>query len=181
MSTLTTAGPAIPSMNGARLHRVIGSPLGELTLVAEADALAGVYFAHHRGRPGPAALGSRDDTILDEAGTQLGEYFAGTRTRFDLRMRLAGSPFDLAVWELLTHIPAGETRSYGQLARQLGDPGLAQEVGAANARNPLCIVVPCHRVIGSDGRLVGYAGGLGRKRALLELERRVADGSGPLF
>src|SRR5947209_2452555 len=84
MSTLTTAGPAIPSMNGTRRHRVIDSPLGELTLVAEAGALAGVYFAHHRGRPGPAALGSRDDTILDEATTQLGEYFAGTRTRFDL-------------------------------------------------------------------------------------------------
>jgi methylated-DNA-[protein]-cysteine S-methyltransferase len=101
--------------------------------------------------------------------------------RFDLVVGLAGAPSDLAVWELLRHIPAGETRSYGQLARQLGDPALAQEVGAANARNPLCIVVPCHRVIGSDGRLVGYAGGLDRKRALLELERRVADDSGPLF
>jgi methylated-DNA-[protein]-cysteine S-methyltransferase len=181
MSTLTTADPAIPAINGARRHRVIESPLGELTLVAEADALAGVYFAHHRGRPGPAALGSRDDTILGEAATQLGEYFAGTRTRFDLVVGLSGSPFDLAVWERLTHIPTGETRSYGQLARQLGDPALAQEVGAVNARNPLCIVVPCHRVIGSDGRLVGYAGGLGRKRALLELERRVTGGSGPLF
>ncbi|MCW2675714.1 MAG: cysteine methyltransferase, partial [Modestobacter sp.] len=79
MSTLTTVGPAIPSMNVTRLHRVIESPLGELTLVTEAEALTGVYFAHHRGRPGPAALGSRDDTILDEAATQLGEYFAGTR------------------------------------------------------------------------------------------------------
>jgi methylated-DNA-[protein]-cysteine S-methyltransferase len=181
MSTLTTAGSAIPSVTGTRGHRVIASPLGELTLVAEAGALTGVYFVHHRGRPGPAALGPRDDRILDEAATQLGEYFAGTRTRFDVEMRLAGSPFELAVWELLTRIPAGETRSYGHLARQLGDPALAQEVGAANARNPLCIVVPCHRVIGSDGRLVGYAGGLGRKRALLELERRVADGSGVLF
>jgi methylated-DNA-[protein]-cysteine S-methyltransferase len=181
MDTLTTAGPTLPSMNGTRRHRVIESPLGKLTVVAEADALAGVYFAHHRGRPGPAAFGSRDDTILDEAAIQLGEYFAGTRTQFDLKMRLAGSPFELAVWELLTHIPTGDTRTYGQLARQLGDPALAREVGAANARNPLCIVVPCHRVIGSDGRLVGYAGGLGRKRALLELERRIADGSGPLF
>jgi methylated-DNA-[protein]-cysteine S-methyltransferase len=181
MSTLTTTGPAIPSVSGARRHRMIESPLGELTLVAEADALVGVYFTRHRGRPGPAALGSRDDRILDEAATQLGEYFAGTRTRFDLVVRLTGSSFDLAVWELLTHIPAGETRSYGQLARRLGDPALAQEVGAANSRNPLCIVVPCHRVIGSDGRLVGYAGGLGRKRALLELERRVADGGERLF
>jgi methylated-DNA-[protein]-cysteine S-methyltransferase len=181
MSTRTTVGPAIPSTSGTRRHRVIESPLGELTLVAEADALVGVYFARHRGHPGPAALGSRDDTVLDEAAAQLGEYFAGTRTRFDLETGLAGSPFDLAVWELLTHIPAGETRNYGRLARQLGDPALAQEVGAANARNPLCIVVPCHRVIGSDGRLVGYAGGLGRKRALLEHERRVADGRGSLF
>jgi methylated-DNA-[protein]-cysteine S-methyltransferase len=160
---------------------VIPSPLGELTLVAEADALAGVYFPHHRGRPGPPALGPRDDTILDAAAGQLGEYFAGDRTRFDLPVALHGAPFDLAVWELLTEIPAGETRSYGQLARRLGDPALAQEVGAANARNPLCIVVPCHRVVGADGRLVGYAGGLRRKRALLDHERLVTGGPAPLF
>jgi methylated-DNA-[protein]-cysteine S-methyltransferase len=181
MSTLTTGRPATLPFSGTRRHRVIASPLGELTLVAEREALVGVYFAHHRGRPGPAALGARDDTILDAVASQLGEYFAGVRTRFDLPVRLDGTPFELAVWKLLTDIPAGETRSYGQLARQLGDPALAQEVGAANARNPLCIVVPCHRVIGSDGSLVGYAGGLRRKRALLDHERRVADGMTPLF
>jgi methylated-DNA-[protein]-cysteine S-methyltransferase len=181
MNTLTTGRPAPLPLSGTRRHRVIASPLGELTLVAEREVLAGVYYAHHRGRPGPAALGARDDTILDEAATQFDEYFAGVRTRFDLPVRLDGTPFELAVWELLTGIPAGETRSYGHLARQMGDPALAQEVGAANALNPLCIVVPCHRVIGSDGRLVGYAGGLRRKRILLDHERRVADGMTPLF
>src|SRR5437763_1287285 len=181
MSAPTPAVPAVPSAYAARRHRVITSPLGELTLVAEAQALVGVYFAAHRRRPGPAALGPRDDGILIAAATQLGEYFAGTRTRFDLDVRLDGSPFDLAVWGLLTQIPAGETRSYGRLARRLGDPALAQEVGAANARNPLCIVVPCHRVVGSDGRLVGYAGGLRRKRALLDHERRMVGGIAPLF
>jgi methylated-DNA-[protein]-cysteine S-methyltransferase len=177
MSTPTTSVPR----NSTRRHRVIPSPLGELTLVAEDDALAGVYFAHHRGRPHPAALGPRDDTVLDAAAGQLGEYFAGDRTRFDLPVALRGAPFDLAVWDLLTQIPAGETRSYGQLARRLGDLALAQEVGAANARNPLCIVVPCHRVIGAGGQLVGYVGGLRRKRALLDHERRVAEGLRPLF
>ena len=91
---------------------------------------------------------------------------------FDLALRPAGSPFERAVWELLGQIPYGETRSYGQLARQLGDPGLAQAIGAANGRNPLAIVVPCHRVIGADGSLVGYGGGLARKRFLLDLEQR---------
>jgi methylated-DNA-[protein]-cysteine S-methyltransferase len=181
MSTQTTAGPALSAVAAPRGHRVITSPLGELTLVGEADALAGVYFAQHRGRPGPTALGPRDDTILDEAIAQLGEYFTGVRTRFDLAVRADGSPFDLAVRALLGQIPSGETRSYGQLARQLGDPSLAQEVGAANARNPLCIVVPCHRVVGVDGRLLGYAGGLRRKRALLDHERHLADGNGSLF
>jgi methylated-DNA-[protein]-cysteine S-methyltransferase len=176
-----TTDPSLGSNSATRRHRVIGSPLGELTLVAEHDVLAGVYFAHHRGRPGPAVLGTRDDTVLDEATLQLCEYFAGVRTRFDLVTRADGSPFDVSVWELLTRIPAGETRSYGELAHRLGDRALAQEVGAANARNPLCIVVPCHRVVGADGRLVGYAGGLRRKRALLDHERRVADGLAPLF
>jgi methylated-DNA-[protein]-cysteine S-methyltransferase len=180
MSTQTTAGPARSALDITRRHRVIASPLGELTLVADGDTLVGVYFARHRGRPGPAALGPRDDTVLDEAAAQLGEYFAGVRTRFDLATRADGSPFELAVWAASTQIPSGKTHSYGQLARRLGDPSLAREVGAANARNPLCIVVPCHRVVGTDGRLVGYAGGLRRKRALLDHERSVADGIGPL-
>jgi methylated-DNA-[protein]-cysteine S-methyltransferase len=107
---------------------------------------------------------------------QLGEYFAGQRRAFELDLDLHGDEFDKRVWALVAAIPYGQTRSYGQLARELGDPGLAQQVGVANARNRLCIVVPCHRVVGADGRLTGYAGGLARKRALLELEAPVPAG-----
>ncbi|MGY1641005.1 methylated-DNA--[protein]-cysteine S-methyltransferase [Geodermatophilus sp. SYSU D00703] len=178
MSTRTTTGPGRSAID-ARRHRVIASPLDEPTLVADGDALAGVHSPSHRRRPGPEALGPRDDTALDEAAAQLGEYFTGVRTRFDPATRADGAPFDRAVWALLTTIPSGETRSHGELARRLGDPATAQEVGATNARNPLCIVVPCHRVVGADGRLVGYAGGLRRERALLDHEHSVADGAGP--
>jgi methylated-DNA-[protein]-cysteine S-methyltransferase len=144
------------------------SPIGRLTLVAEEGALIGVYFEGHRRRP---ALGERADSGFDEVMSQLGEYFAGTRTGFDLALRPAGDDFQQQVWDLVGRIPYGETRSYGQLAWELGDPALAQAVGAANARNPLCVVVPCHRVVGADGGLVGYAGGLERKAFLLDLER----------
>jgi methylated-DNA-[protein]-cysteine S-methyltransferase len=101
---------------------------------------------------------------------QLGEYFAGERTGFELALDPPGDAFDRRVWELVAGIPYGRTRTYGELARDLGDPALAQAVGAANGRNPLCVVVPCHRVIGADGGLTGYAGGLPRKRFLLDLE-----------
>ena len=102
---------------------------------------------------------------------QLAEYFAGERTRFDLELAPAGTPFQLEVWEALRRIPYGGTRSYGELAAELGRPGSARAVGAANARNPISIVVPCHRVVGSAGALTGYAGGVEAKRALLDLER----------
>lgn len=152
-----------------RTHTVTESPIGELTLVAEDDALVGLYMEVHR-RPPQAPLGERTDRGFERAIEQLREYFAGERTAFDLPLRPAGSGFELSVWEQLTKIPYGETRSYGELARALGDPGAAQAVGAANGRNPIAIVVPCHRVIGADGSLVGYAGGLDRKRFLLDLE-----------
>ncbi|QFU86913.1 methylated-DNA--[protein]-cysteine S-methyltransferase [Amycolatopsis sp. YIM 10] len=154
-------------------HAVVDSPVGELTVVAEDGALTGVYFEQHRRRPPEAALGTRDDAAFDEVKRQLGEYFAGERTRFelsDLPPSPKGEPFQRRVWQLLTEIPYGETRSYGDLAHELGDVSLAQAVGAANGRNPLAVVVPCHRVIGADGALTGYAGGLDRKRFLLELE-----------
>jgi methylated-DNA-[protein]-cysteine S-methyltransferase len=155
-------------------HAVIDSPLGELTLVAHDGVLAGLYFAEHARRPDPATFGCRSDSGLEDVIRQLGEYFRGARTRFDLPLRPRGNAFQQRVWGLLCGIPYGETRTYGQLASALGDPGLAREVGWANGRNPLSIVVPCHRVIGADGGLVGYAGGLGRKRLLLELEGAVA-------
>jgi methylated-DNA-[protein]-cysteine S-methyltransferase len=151
-------------------HTMVDSPLGELTLVGNDGALAGVYFTGQRNRPRPERLGRLAPAEFAEPVRQLGEYFAGRRTAFELDLDTHGDAFDRQVWALVTAIPYGRTRSYGQLARELGDPGLAQQVGVANARNRLCIVVPCHRVVGADGKLTGYAGGLARKRALLELE-----------
>lgn len=162
-------------------HTVIDSPLGELTAVAEDGALTGLYFPRHRGMPLDEALGPRTGEGFEELRHQLEEYFTGGRTRFDLPLAPRGEPFQHRVWQLLREIPYGETRSYGELARDLGDPSLARAVGAANGRNPLSVVVPCHRVVGADGRLTGYAGGLERKRFLLELEAPAAAGAGRLF
>jgi methylated-DNA-[protein]-cysteine S-methyltransferase len=162
-------------------HTVLDSPLGELTLVADGGSLAGLYFAGQRNRPRPAKLGARSPAALTEAVRQLGEYFAAERTAFDLDLAPAAEPFDRRVRAALLAIPYGQTRSYRDLAAQLGDPGLAQAVGAAAARNRIGIVVPCHRLVGADGSLTGYAGGLPRKRALLELERPAAVLAGRLF
>ena len=151
-------------------HTMMDSPLGELTLVGNDGALAGVYFAGQRNRPRPGRLGRRAPAELAEPVRQLGEYFAGERTAFELDLDTRGDAFDRQVWALVAAIPYGQARSYGQLARELGDPGLAQKVGVSNARNRLCIVVPCHRVVGSDGSLTGYAGGMERKEYLLHLE-----------
>ncbi|MCB5909101.1 methylated-DNA--[protein]-cysteine S-methyltransferase [Streptomyces pinistramenti] len=164
-----------------RTHMVIDSPLGELTAVAEDGALVGLYFATHRHRPGAETFGERDDAGFDPIRDQIREYFAGERETFDLPLAPAGDAFDRRVWKLLTQIPYGQTRSYGDLARELGDVALAQAVGAANGRNPLCVIVPCHRVVGADGRLTGYAGGLDRKRFLLDLEAPLAAEAGRLF
>ena len=157
-------------------HTTVDSPLGELTLVGSHGALAGVYFTGQRNRPRSERLGRRAPAEFAAPVRQLGEYFAGQRTAFELDLDTHGDGFDRQVWALVAAIPYGQTRSYGQLARELGDPGLAQQVGVANARNRLCIVVPCHRVVGADGKLTGYAGGLARKRALLELEAPVPAG-----
>jgi methylated-DNA-[protein]-cysteine S-methyltransferase len=152
-------------------HTVIGSPIGDITVVDRDGAVAGLYFDDQRRRPAADAFGDRAESgLFDEVRRQLGEYFAGDRQAFDLPLDPAGDDFDQRVWALLRSIPYGETRSYGDLARQLGDVGLAQAVGAANGRNPLCVLVPCHRVVGADGSLTGYAGGLERKRFLLDLE-----------
>jgi methylated-DNA-[protein]-cysteine S-methyltransferase len=153
-----------------RVHTTIDSPLGDLTVVAEADKLTGLYFEEHHRAPAIEALGERDDAGFEEVRRQLGEYFAGERCAFALPLAPAGDAFQRRVWQLLTRIPYGQTRSYGDLAHQLGDPTLAQAVGAANGRNPISVIVPCHRVVGADGSLVGYAGGLERKRRLLDLE-----------
>jgi methylated-DNA-[protein]-cysteine S-methyltransferase len=159
----------------------IGSPIGELTLVADDGGLTGLYFPHHWYRPDPAAFGRRVETGFGEVSRQLAEYFAGQRQRFDLPLDARGDEFRRRVWELIAAIPYGRTATYGELARDLGGGVLAKDVGAAVGRNPLSVIVPCHRVVGKDGRLTGYAGGLGRKRFLLDLEESVAGRVGQLF
>jgi len=149
-------------------YSTLTTPIGELMLTADDD---GALTAVHLPDRHPSADGwERDDALLEPARRQLTEYFAGERTTFDLRLRPAGAPFQLCVWEALRRIPYGQTASYGEVARELGHPTAARAVGAANGRNPIAIVVPCHRVIGANGSLTGYAGGLECKRALLDLE-----------
>jgi methylated-DNA-[protein]-cysteine S-methyltransferase len=151
---------------------VVPSPIGPLTVVRDDNgALVRVAMSPPTALD-PEELGERCDEAFDDVARQLREYFSGERTAFDLSLRPVGSDFELAVWGQLTRIPYGETRSYGQVARAVGEPGGAQAVGAANGRNPLAIVVPCHRVIGADGSLIGFGGGLPRKRFLLDLEQR---------
>lgn len=157
------------------VHTVIESPLGPLLAVAEGPELVALRFADRAGEPD----GERADGAFGETEQQLREYFAGQRRRFELPLAPRGSEFQLRVWKALEQIPYGRTRTYGELAAELGCPAAAQAVGAANGRNPLAVVVPCHRVIGSDGALTGYAGGLERKRQLLDLE--AASSSPRLF
>ena len=146
--------------------RWIDSPIGGLRLHAQAGLLTAIDFdAQPQGAPVA-------DPVLDEAERQLTEYFAGSRTEFDLPLASEGSEFQKKVWAELQRIPYGETTTYGDIALRLGyEPVISRAVGVANASNPLPIVVPCHRVIGSDGKLTGYAGGIPRKQALLELEQ----------
>jgi methylated-DNA-[protein]-cysteine S-methyltransferase len=162
-------------------HTVIDSPLGDLTLVATDGVLSGVYYPGHWTRPDRAAWGPRADRGFGEAERQLTQYLAGERTTFDLTTTLAGDGFQRRVWDLLAAIPYGETTTYGELARRLGGgPELARAVGGAVAHNPLSIVVPCHRVLGSTGALTGYAGGLDRKRFLLDLEGALPSPEPPI-
>jgi methylated-DNA-[protein]-cysteine S-methyltransferase len=151
-------------------HTKIDSPIGELTLVARDEVLSGIYFPGHWHMPAPEVFGMGSERGFEQAQRQLGEYFTGERTEFELVTAVAGEEFQRRVWELIDRIPHGQTTTYGEMAQELGDPMLAREVGAAVGRNPLSIVVPCHRVVGKDGKLTGYAGGLERKRFLLELE-----------
>jgi methylated-DNA-[protein]-cysteine S-methyltransferase len=150
---------------------VTSSPIGRLLFVARGDALAGLYMEKHSGAPLDDAAWIQDESRFTAARTQLAEYFAGTRTSFDLPLALVGTPFQRRVWNALLAIPFGETISYGELARRVGSPKAARAVGHSNARNPVSIVVPCHRVIGANGALTGYGGGEERKRWLLDWER----------
>ena len=153
-------------------HALVDSPLGELTLVADGDSLIGVYFHHHWYRPPIDTFGPRvdGDPLLARAGEQLDEFLAGDRSHFDLPTNAVGDVLHRRIWTRLTAIPFGETVTYGELANELADGTTAQQVGAAVGHNPLSIVIPCHRVVGKDGKLTGYAGGLERKKFLLDLE-----------
>jgi methylated-DNA-[protein]-cysteine S-methyltransferase len=154
-----------------RAHTVIDSPVGPLTLVGADGALAGLYLQQQRHRPDPELFGERDDDAFKDIVEQLREYFAGQRHQFDVPLALDGTPFQREVWAALLDIPYGTTVSYGELAARIGRPAAARAVGLANGRNPVSIIVPCHRVIGSDGALTGYGGGLDRKEHLLAFER----------
>ncbi len=157
-----------------RRHTVVESPIGPLSLVADgAGRLVGLHMEDQAHRPDPSSLGPRREGILPEAVRQLREYFAGDRTEFDLDLVLVGTPFQEEVWAGLLRIPYGETASYGQLATAIGRPKAVRAVGLANGRNPIAVVVPCHRVIGADGSLTGYGGGMERKRWLLDHEEKI--------
>lgn len=165
-------------------HVVLPSPLGELTVVVSEGAITHVLMDAAKHRPDAGTLGEPGDSREEPfaaAAQQLAAYFAGRLRTFDLPLAPQGEDFQQRVWALLREIPYGHTRSYGDLAVALGDRNLAQAVGTANGRNPIAVVVPCHRVIGADGSLVGYAGGLARKRLLLALEEPHPGEAGRLF
>lgn len=155
-------------------HAIVDSLLGPLTIAASEDGLTGVWFDDHRYPPRVAALGTRveagDDPVLASAAAQLKTYLTGEREAFELPLAPRGAAFSQRVWALLRQIPRGSTTTYGELAAAVGGPGYAQAVGQAVGHNPLSIVVPCHRVLGADRAITGYAGGLDRKRFLLRLE-----------
>jgi methylated-DNA-[protein]-cysteine S-methyltransferase len=168
------------TLTGRRSHAVVDSPVGPITLLATDDRLTGLYLSEQRHPPAADQFGAPDDGPFAAAAAQLSEYFAGRLTSFDLPVTRTGTAFQRLVWSALQDIPYGTTVSYGELAAAIGRPSAARAVGLANGRNPVSIVVPCHRVVGSDGSLTGYGGGLERKRYLLALEHRVAAaGGGP--
>jgi methylated-DNA-[protein]-cysteine S-methyltransferase len=154
---------------------MMASPIGRLLLVSrKAGHLSGIYMEDHAGAPLRDAGWVQDEALFSGARRQLGEYFAGSRTSFDLPLAFDGTQFQRRVWGALLRIPFATTITYAELARRVGAPTGPRAVGGANARNPLSIVVPCHRVIGSDGSLTGYAGGEARKRWLIDFERSAA-------
>lgn len=159
-------------MNTTTLFSVIDSPVGELLLTSDGSSLIGVYMQDQKDAVKQTENWQRDDAALSEPRAQLLAYFAGELRAFELPLAFDGTPFQQRVWRALCDIPYGETISYGELARRIGRPTAFRAVGLANGQNPISIVVPCHRVIGTNGSLTGYGGGLPRKRWLLAHERR---------
>lgn len=153
-------------------YTIIDSPIGPLTLVARGGAILAVYTDNQRHQP-KDDFGQKTGKGFEAVTEQLDAYFAGTLREFDLSLQPHGTEFQKKVWMQLRQIPYGETWSYGELAERIGNPKAARAVGLANGRNPISIIVPCHRVIGADGSLTGYGGGLNRKQELLDLEQRI--------
>jgi methylated-DNA-[protein]-cysteine S-methyltransferase len=173
------------AVSAGAAHTTIETSLGDLTVVVRGETVTGVYFPHHwhlpdRGGFGPYRAAEPGD-LFDDVRRQLAEYLAGERRDFDLPVDATGSAFQRQVWDRLGQIPYGTTVSYGELAKEFGAGITAQEVGAAVGRNPVSVIIPCHRVVGADGGLTGYAGGLRRKRMLLDLEQDVAGRTARLF
>lgn len=157
-------------------HTIVDSPIGPLTLVASDGRLSGLFMEEQRHRPDPSRFGERDARSFAGISEQLDAYFNGTLDRFEVELAVDGTEWQKRVWAGLAAIPYGMTISYGELAARLGSPKASRAVGLANGRNPVGIVVPCHRVVGSSGSLTGYGGGLERKRWLLDHERKVLAG-----
>ena len=163
-------------MNSQISYAWMPSPLGDVLLVARNDALCGVYFHDQKYFPSVDSAWTEEPRapVLSAARRQLDEYFAGSRACFDVPLGPKGTPFQLKIWNAIAEVPCGETQTYADLAARIGHRASARAAGAATGRNPLSIIVPCHRILGSDGSLTGYAGGLDRKQRLLALERSVA-------
>ena len=160
------------------VYRVLPTTIGELLLAGVGQRLRFIGLPWGKGHVTPGPNWRPDPTAFEDAARQLDEYFAGERREFDLELDLEGTEFQRSVWRALEDIPYGATESYGELAARLGRPGASRAVGAANGSNPIPIVLPCHRVIGSSGSLTGYGGGLDAKRSLLELEGLVVSRAG---
>jgi methylated-DNA-[protein]-cysteine S-methyltransferase len=174
-------GDQEPAETAERTHATIASKLGDLTVVALGETVVGLYFPRHWYRPDPASFGHRSHIGFDPVRDQIIQFLAGDRPEFTVPIATYGDEFQERVWALVRQIPYGETVTYGDLARLLGNGTTAQEVGAAVGRNPVCLLVPCHRVVGAGGKLTGYAGGRTRKRFLLDLEARVSGRDSRLF
>lgn len=155
-------------------YRMVDSPIGPLTLAGRGPMLTNLRMVDQTYEPDRADW-ILDDRAFPEAVDQLSAYFAGELRHFELRLEFDGTPFQRSVWGALRTIPYGETRTYGEIARQIGNPTASRAVGLANGHNPIAVIVPCHRVIGANGSLTGFGGGLERKRALLELEKSASN------
>jgi methylated-DNA-[protein]-cysteine S-methyltransferase len=162
-------------MSATTYYCYLDSPLDQLFVQGDGQFVTGLLMPQHKGWRGPDAAWQQSDAPFAAVRAQLAEYFAGARREFDVPLKLAGTPFQQRVWQELVQIPFGTTLTYAQLAQRVGKPTASRAVGHANGRNPISIIVPCHRVIGADGKLTGYAGGVDKKQWLLAWERRAGD------